>query len=197
MLKYLAYIALTKAILLDKQSFDKINVREILEQHKEFNQDVFDKLLTRNDLDHILLSDVTNLMYSLQEDYPELVEVKKIGESWEKRPINLLTLDAYEYLKSSSGKYEKELEAKKNAKAAVDDDSFVELDEGDHAVNTLVDKMLATITDNHHHHHHQHHKHADGLHKKQHHTHHLHEHGKQHHHKHRHHHQHKDMASPK
>ena len=46
-------------------------------------------------------------MYSLQEDYPELINIRSIGQSWQKRPIELLTLDGYKYLKENNQKYEK------------------------------------------------------------------------------------------
>ena len=78
----LGSLSFTQAVNLQKSGYEKIDVRNILEAHSEFNQDVFDKLLSRLDADHIFLSDVNNLIFSLQEDYPELIDVKKIGESW-------------------------------------------------------------------------------------------------------------------
>ena len=45
------------------------------------------------DCEHIFLSDVNDLIYSMQEDYPDVVSVSTIGSSWEGRPINLVTID--------------------------------------------------------------------------------------------------------
>ena len=45
------------------------------------------------DSEHIFLSDVNDLIYSMQEDYPDVVSVASIGTSWEGRDINLITID--------------------------------------------------------------------------------------------------------
>jgi hypothetical protein len=69
-------------------------------------------------------------MYSLQEDYPEFIKISQIGSSWEKRPIELLTLDGYNYMKDSNQKYEKSYAQRKKDKEEFgsSDNMFVELD---------------------------------------------------------------------
>ena len=63
-------------------SFKKVPVRETLEESEKFEQAMFDKLLTRVDSDHLFLTDVRNMIYSLKEDYPELITISTIGKSW-------------------------------------------------------------------------------------------------------------------
>jgi hypothetical protein len=65
--------------ILVSKKFGKIKVKEILESSKGFDQNIFDKLLTRFDCEHIFLSDVNDLIYSMQEDYPDVVSVSSIG----------------------------------------------------------------------------------------------------------------------
>lgn len=47
------------------------------------------------------------MIYSLQADYPDLISIKTIGNSWQDRPIELLTLDAFAHLNSGSNKYDR------------------------------------------------------------------------------------------
>ena len=60
----------------------------------DMDQTQFDRLFIRPDLNHILLSDVDRFLDSLAADYPDVVQVSSIGNSWENRPIRLVTLDA-------------------------------------------------------------------------------------------------------
>jgi hypothetical protein len=54
---------------------------------------IFYKLLTNEKSDHIFLSDVYNIIKSMEEDFPKLCQVSSIGESWEKRDIHLLSIN--------------------------------------------------------------------------------------------------------
>jgi hypothetical protein len=65
--------------MLVSKKYGKIKVKEILESSKIFDQNIFDKLLTRFDSEHIFLSDVNDLIFSMQEDYPDVVSVSSIG----------------------------------------------------------------------------------------------------------------------
>jgi len=47
-----------------------VNVKEILASSKDFDQEMFRKLLVRTDLPHLLLSDVTNLLNGITRDFP-------------------------------------------------------------------------------------------------------------------------------
>jgi hypothetical protein len=91
-------------------------VRALLEQHEHFDEALWYNLLTRDDADHIMLSDATNLIYSIQDDYPDIVKVSSIGTSWEDRQIPLVTIDGYDYLASGSDKLD--------GKPFVDDSSY-------------------------------------------------------------------------
>lgn len=88
------------------KKYGKIKVKEILESSNSFDQNMFDKLLTRNDFEHIFLSDVNDLIYSMQEDYPDVVSVSSIGTSWEGRDINLITIDGLKRISEINSKKE-------------------------------------------------------------------------------------------
>jgi len=55
-------------------------------------------LLVRPDYDHLFFSDVHNLIFSMQEDFPEIVSVESIGKSWQDRDIYLMKIDGLNYL---------------------------------------------------------------------------------------------------
>ena len=46
-------------------------VKETLESYKEFSDDIFDKLLVRKDLPHLMLTDVNDLLMGMQADFPD------------------------------------------------------------------------------------------------------------------------------
>jgi len=73
-------------------------VKGILESSSSFGQEVFKKLLARYDADHIFLTETTNLILSMQADYPEIVQVQSIGQTWEKREINMVKIDGLSYM---------------------------------------------------------------------------------------------------
>lgn len=66
-------------------------------------------MLTRFDCEHIFLSDVNDLIYSMQEDYPDVVSVSSIGTSWEGRDINLITIDGLKRITEINSKKEIQL----------------------------------------------------------------------------------------
>ena len=51
-----------------------IKVREILASNKEFSEDMFKQLLVRQDLPHLLLSDVHNLLDGIAKDFPDITK---------------------------------------------------------------------------------------------------------------------------
>jgi hypothetical protein len=75
-----------------------------LKSSKEFNQELFSKLLTKpSDGKNVKLaalfhSDIELLMASLKHDFPKVVSISSIGNTFEKRNITLMTLDAREDL---------------------------------------------------------------------------------------------------
>jgi len=52
-----------------------VEVKEILEGSSSFDKDVFAKLLVRYDTPHIFLTETTNLIKSMEIDYPEIVSI--------------------------------------------------------------------------------------------------------------------------
>ena len=52
-------------------------------------------LIIRNDgLNHLLLTDVNNLLMSIQHDFNDITRVHSIGQSFEGRDINVIEIDA-------------------------------------------------------------------------------------------------------
>ena len=43
-------------------------------------------------------SDVNQILDSLQKDFPEVVKIKSIGDTFEKRPIKIAEIDARDYI---------------------------------------------------------------------------------------------------
>ena len=79
-------------------------VKELLKQSPTFDEQLFTRLLTRNSesdhrkIDVLFLSDINRLLSSLEADFPEMIQIKSIGQSYEKRPINVAVVDAREHL---------------------------------------------------------------------------------------------------
>ncbi len=65
----------------------------------DFTIDLFDNLLTRKDISHLFLSEITMLTNKLQKEFPDIITVSEIGRTWEGRPITIITLDARDLLK--------------------------------------------------------------------------------------------------
>lgn len=63
--------------------YSKIDVKGTLESTETFGKDIFKKLLTKFDSDHIFLTETTNLIKSMADDYPEIISIQSIGQSWE------------------------------------------------------------------------------------------------------------------
>ena len=73
---------------------------------KGFDQKEFDRLFIRKDgLPHLLLSDVDRIAQQMQSEYPEIVKIESIGRTWQDRPMNMIKINAKEYLekKEQSG----------------------------------------------------------------------------------------------
>ena len=87
-----------------------IPIKELLQNTKEFDEAIFSKLFTTESFDGksripaILHSDVMRLLSSLQRDFPELISLSSIGQTFEKREIDLMTVDARDYLNKVSNK---------------------------------------------------------------------------------------------
>jgi murein tripeptide amidase MpaA len=64
---------------------------------------MFSRLLTRKDsgkdnLAALLHSDIEKLLKSIHNDFPGMVKLKTIGESYQKRPISMAVLDARDHI---------------------------------------------------------------------------------------------------
>ena len=102
-------------------------------------------------------------MTSIEADYPEVIKLSQIGSSWEKRPLTLLTLDAYDYLKSGSNKLNKQPKSQKESMIQdIMDESFLQTTD----FSGLADQLLSSVDSEAEHrhksgHHHHHKKHGE------------------------------------
>lgn len=89
---------------------DLIPIKELLSQHEYFDNELFTQILSRpaypgddkwaheGRLSTIFLTEENTLMRSLAHDFPDIITIGSIGESYQKRPISLITLDARRHL---------------------------------------------------------------------------------------------------
>ena len=62
---------------------EKEPIRKLMESHKgDFDGDLFNNLLTRPDLAHLLISEIQIMTKKLQSEFPELIHVTSIGKTW-------------------------------------------------------------------------------------------------------------------
>ena len=68
-------------------------ITDVFRQSPNFDENMIKQLLIRHDMNHLFLKDVYDLIQELETEFPEVVKVNKIGESWEKRDILEMTVD--------------------------------------------------------------------------------------------------------
>ena len=72
----------------------QVPIREVMELYSdEFDDNMIKELLVRKDINHLMLSDINKLIAKLADEFPEFITLGTIGESWEGRQLNMLTLD--------------------------------------------------------------------------------------------------------
>ena len=75
----------------------KKSIKKTMGQYKgDFGQELFAELLTREDLSHLLYSDIEACMQLLVKDFPDIMSMTSIGKTWQDREIKVLKLDARE-----------------------------------------------------------------------------------------------------
>ena len=55
---------------------------------------MFDELLTRRDIAHLLLSDIQSMTAQLEKEFPEVIKTFSIGKTWQERELLMISLDA-------------------------------------------------------------------------------------------------------
>lgn len=68
------------------------------EHQGDFDADLFTNLLTGKELAHLLLSDIQALSLKIQQEFPDVVKLGSIGQTWEGREITYLEVDARQFL---------------------------------------------------------------------------------------------------
>ena len=83
---------------------ETLDIKAIFEQHKDINMEEFKQLFIRSDqFSHLLLSDAQRIVTALQKDFPDIIKVSSIGDSYQERPINVIELDAESFFKKPAG----------------------------------------------------------------------------------------------
>lgn len=75
----------------------------MLAASETFDQAMFESLLTKkvegfDRLGALFHSDIELLLKSLQNDFPEIISIASIGKSYQGRNINMMTVDARNFL---------------------------------------------------------------------------------------------------
>lgn len=58
-------------------------------------------MLTRKEISHLFLSDIYTMVDQLQREFPEIINVRSIGKSWQNRDIMLIELDARDVMEKN------------------------------------------------------------------------------------------------
>lgn len=107
----------------------------------------FQNLLTTNaQLPHLLYSDVVALNTKLAQEFPEIITLGSIGTTWHNQQIQLLTLDARQYMKNKLQKGNATAAAEKpQAKSlleTIDDTNMIQLGSSQSVVAHGLNKNL-------------------------------------------------------
>ena len=78
-------------------------VTEVLKESPQWTLNMTKELLLRHDLNHLLYTDVTKLMAHLGTEFKDILKIKQFGESYQKRPMLMIELNAREYLLNKLG----------------------------------------------------------------------------------------------
>jgi hypothetical protein len=57
-----------------------VSIKKVMKDYKgDFSADIFQELLTRGDISHLMLSDITVLVQKMASEFPDVLKVKSIG----------------------------------------------------------------------------------------------------------------------
>jgi|TARA_B110000285_G_C15091040_1_gene599082 galactitol-specific phosphotransferase system IIB component len=76
----------------------------LLEYTGDFDVNVFDEVLTRNDIAHVFQSDIYIMIEKLSKEFPDIVKSRSIGKTWQDRDIMVLELDARDMMEKKGYK---------------------------------------------------------------------------------------------
>jgi hypothetical protein len=82
-------VALVNTIAIDSstysKSLDSKSIKQVLEKNKQsdgiVNAEVFNELLTRSDIPHVLMTETKQLIKKLESEFPEMISVSSIGST--------------------------------------------------------------------------------------------------------------------
>jgi galactitol-specific phosphotransferase system IIB component len=76
----------------------------LLEYKGDFDVNVFDEMLTRNDIAHVFQSDIYIMIDKLAKEFPDIIKTRSIGKTWQDRDIMLIELDARDMMEKKGYK---------------------------------------------------------------------------------------------
>lgn len=79
------------------------SVTDVLKESPEWTLNMTKELLLRHDLNHLLYTDTTKLMAHLGTEFKDIIKIKQFGESYQKRPMLMIELNARDYLLKKLG----------------------------------------------------------------------------------------------
>lgn len=140
---------------------ETMSVKAVLEKNQgEFTGDVFESLLTGQELPHLLFSELQSLTKRLGEEFPEVIQVGSIGQSWEHRDLLYIKLDARQALQangtslSEAPKPEEKKEKKETASSEDDElkafgasmgNIFVQVDQEVKGIKQSLEKKMKQV----------------------------------------------------
>lgn len=78
-------------------------------------------MMQDKDLSHLLYSDMTELYQKVAKEFSDIMHVQKIGESWQRREIHVVTLDARDMMQKKGVSPKAPEKAAKDEKDGKDD----------------------------------------------------------------------------
>ena len=62
---------------------EKKPLKQLLMEHKgDFDADLFAESLTRPDINHVFLPEITSIISKLQKEFPDIITSGSIGQTW-------------------------------------------------------------------------------------------------------------------
>lgn len=120
-----------------------------MEKNKgEFTGDVFESLLTQQELPHLLYSELDMITKKIGEEFPEIITTGTFGKTWEDRDLKYIKLDARKDKTKNTALSETESapSAEPEKKESVSDEDFIKsLGKDVSNVYVQLDQEISTI----------------------------------------------------
>jgi len=130
-----------------------------MEKYKgEFTGDIFESLLTQEELPHLLYSQIDMITKKIGEEFPDIITTGTFGKTWEDRELKYIKLDArpnrtkqpgsLSETDSSSSSSEEKKESSPSSSSMSDDDFLKTLGKDVGNVYVQLDSDIKSIKKN-------------------------------------------------